>query len=106
MAAQEFDLFATPAQAPMEARAAAGPEEGIVALIRARMQAMVAKVTAAERMPWPDRLAIAIVENEFRANMRLLPPDEAAALWADFDRELDRLFDVEAAAEDAAAAAK
>lgn len=81
------DLFG-PAATPR----APGPPAELVALIRARLHATLAMMRGAQAMPWPDRLSIIHAENAFRCDKDLLPPAEAAALWAEFDREMDRLF--------------
>jgi hypothetical protein len=64
----------------------------MIAVVRARLQATLALVKAAEAMPWPDQLAIIREDNAFRFAKDLLPPDEGAALWAEFDAEMDRLY--------------
>ena len=45
-------------------------------------------------MPWTDRLAVIREDNAFRYAKDLLPAEEGAALWAAFDREMDRLHAV------------
>ncbi|WP_216873885.1 MULTISPECIES: hypothetical protein [Roseomonadaceae] len=62
--------------------------------MRARLQATLALVRAAEDMPWDDHLAIIREDNAFRYGKDLLPAAEAAALWAAFDVEMDRLYAV------------
>jgi hypothetical protein len=42
-------------------------------------------------MPWPDQLAIIREDNTFRYGKDIPPPAEAAALWAEFDAEMNRL---------------
>ena len=46
-------------------------------------------------MPWADRLAVIREDNAFSYAEALLPAEEGAALWAAFDRAMDRLFAVE-----------
>jgi hypothetical protein len=93
MAQQQSDLFGTaPAASPR-------PPEDLVVLIRARLHATLAMLRAAETMPWGDKLSAVLAENAFRFDKDALPPAEAAALWAEFDRELDRLYAVAEAAE-------
>lgn len=70
------------------------PDAEIVALVRARLHATLALVKAAEAMPWADQLAIIREDNAFRFGKDVLPPDEGAALWAEFDAEMDRLYAV------------
>lgn len=42
-------------------------------------------------MPWSDMLSIIREDNAFRYGKDVLPPGEGAALWAEFDVEMDRL---------------
>ena len=87
MSDRQADLFAdTPP------RAAERPSEEVVAIIRARLHATLALVKSATTMPWTDMLAIIREDNAFRFGKDALPPDEAAALWAEFDVEMDRLY--------------
>ena len=55
-------------------------------------------------MPWTDRLAMIREENAFRYDKAALPPEEAAALWAAFDVEMDRLYAIMNAGQDPDAA--
>ena len=84
----QADLFGAPP------RTNAQPSEEVVALVRARLRATLALVKAAETMPWTDMLAIIREDNAFRYGKGLLPPAEGAALWAEFDAEMDRLYAV------------
>lgn len=97
MPAAQTDLFApsTPA--------AAGPSEEVLAQVRARLHASLALVKSAEAMPWTDLLKVINEDNGFRYGTSLLPAAEGAALWAEFDVEMDRLYAVmnEAAVQDA-----
>lgn len=88
MSASQADLFGAPAGA------AEPPSDEIVALVRARLHAALALVKAAETMPWPDQLSIIREDNAFRFGKDVLPPAEGAALWAEFDAEMDRLYAV------------
>lgn len=88
MSASQADLFGT------SSRAAEPPSDEVVALIRARLHATLALVKGAEAMPWTDRLAIIREDNAFRFGKDALPPAEGAALWAEFDVEMDRLYAV------------
>ena len=88
MSAAQADLFGTPA------RGSEPPGEEIVAIVRARLHAALALVRGAEAMPWPDPLAVIREDNAFRFGKDLLPAAEGAALWAEFDREMDRLYAV------------
>lgn len=88
MSAAQADLFApsTPA--------AAGPGEEVLARVRARLHASLAVVKSAEEMPWKNLLKIINEDNAFRYGTSLLPAEEGAALWAEFDVEMDRLYAV------------
>ena len=88
MSASQADLFETPS------RAGEQPSEEIVGLVRARLHATLALVKAADAMPWTDRLAVIREDNAFRFGKDALPPAEGAALWAEFDVEMDRLYAV------------
>ncbi len=88
MPAAQADLFAAPS------RAAERPSDEVAALVRARLHATLALVKAAEAMPWPDTLSIIREDNAFRFGKDALSPDEGAALWAEFDAEMDRLYAV------------
>jgi hypothetical protein len=68
------------------------PSADYVALVRARLHATLALVRAAPAMPWSDQLTIIREDNAFRFGKDLLPPEEAAALWAEFDAEMNRLY--------------
>ncbi len=63
----------------------------MVSLVRARLHATLALVKAAEAIPWTDQLAIIREDNAFRFGKDALPAAEGAALWAEFDVEMDRL---------------
>ena len=86
MSAAQHDLFGT------ASRAGEPPGDEIVALVRARLHAMLALVKAAKAMPWPDQLAIIREDNAFRFGKDVLPRAEGAALWAEFDAEMNRLY--------------
>ena len=86
MSAAQHDLFGT---APHGGEA---PGYEIVALVRARLHATLALVKAAEAMPWPDQLAIIREDNAFRFGKDVLLRAEGAALWAEFDAEMNRLY--------------
>ena len=45
-------------------------------------------------MAWTDRLAVIREDNVVRYAKDLLPAEDGAALWAAFDREMDRLYAV------------
>jgi hypothetical protein len=81
-------LFDTPSPAT------APPSDEIVAMVRARLHATLALVRSAQSMPWLDLLTIIREDNAFRYGKNLLPAAEGAALWAEFDVEMDRLYAV------------
>ncbi len=82
----QADLFGAPPGNPE------APSEEIVAIVRARLHAALALVKSAEAMPWSDQLAIIREDNAFRFGKDILPPAEGAALWAEFNVEMDRLY--------------
>ncbi|MGH7120970.1 MAG: hypothetical protein ACREFP_18615 [Acetobacteraceae bacterium] len=86
MSDSEADLFAP------TRRASKPPSEEIIAIVRRRLHATLALVKSADAMPWPDHLAIIREDNAFRFGKDMLPPDEGAALWAEFDAEMNRLY--------------
>lgn len=58
--------------------------------IRARLEATLARLEAAESFPWRDPLDAVHEENRFQRDSELLG-DEGTSLWARFDKEMDRL---------------
>jgi hypothetical protein len=60
--------------------------------VRTRLHAALALVKSASQMPWDDHLTIIREDNAFRFAKDLLPPEEGAALWAEFNVEMDRLY--------------
>ena len=86
MSGAQADLFGTPSRGPEP------PGEETAALVRARPHAALALVRSAEAMPWPDLLAAVRADDAFRFGKDLLPPAEGAALWAEFDARMDRLY--------------
>ena len=86
MSASQPDLFGDPAPRREQ------PSEEIVAIYRARLQASLALVKAAKTMPWDDIMSIIREDNAVRFGKDILPPEEGAALWAEFDVEMDRLY--------------
>ena len=100
MAALQPDLFGFPQHPGPGAHGSAHgpradvPDERILALVRTRLHAALALVQGAAAMPWTDMLSVIREDNAFRYAKDLLPPEEGAALWAAFDREMDRLYAV------------
>ena len=86
MSELQADLFGTASQISEQ------PSDEIVALVRSRLHATLALVKAADAMPWPDQLAIIREDNAFRFGKDVLPHAEGAALWAEFDAEMNRLY--------------
>ena len=60
--------------------------------MRSRLHAPLALVKTAATMPWADQLSIIREDNAFCFGKGVLPPDEGAALWAEFDVEMNRLY--------------
>ena len=65
--------------------------EATAASIRERLEATLARLEAAETFPWPDPLDAVHEENRFQRRAEMLG-EEGAALWARFDRAMDRLY--------------
>lgn len=86
MSASQADLFGTPSHTSER------PSEAIVDIVRSRLRATLALVRSAEAMPWTDQLAIIREDNAFRFGKDALPSAEGAALWAEFNAEMDRLY--------------
>ncbi|HTB44712.1 MAG TPA: hypothetical protein VK741_13870 [Acetobacteraceae bacterium] len=64
---------------------------------RMRMRAMIDRLKAASVPYWRDEAAVILDDGAFQRAMRLVPPEEAQALWADFDKEMQRLYAMRAA---------
>ncbi len=59
---------------------------------------MIARLKAASMPPWKDQMGAILDDGAFQRAMRLIPADEAQALWAEFDTHMERLqaaWDVE-----------
>lgn len=65
--------------------------EAMLASIRERLHATLARLEAAETFPWPDPLDAVHEENRFQRCAEMLG-DEGALLWARFDKEMERLY--------------
>jgi hypothetical protein len=87
MALRQDDLFGT-APTPV----ADGPSAEVLAMVRKQLHTTLALVKAAPAMPWSDMLTIIREDNAFLYGKNLLPEAEGAALWAEFDVEMDRLY--------------
>lgn len=60
-------------------------------IIRTRLESVLAKLEASETFFWQDPLDAVHEENRFERDCAALD-DEGVALWARFDREMDRLY--------------
>lgn len=78
----------------MESGSVERASDDVVALVRTRLRATLALVKAAETMPWTDQLGVIREDNAFRFGKDILPAAEGAALWAEFDAEMDRLYEI------------
>ena len=94
MQAAQSDLFGHPSAAlPAAQQAMHRPSGEVVAAVRDRLHATLALVKGAETMPWGGDILAAIREdNAFRFGTTVLPAEEGAALWSEFDQEMDRLY--------------
>jgi hypothetical protein len=95
MSESQADLLGTPSHTSPQ------PNDEVVAIVRARLRATLALVKSADAMPWPDQLAIIREDNAFRFGKDVLPRAEGAALWAEFDAEMNRLYAIMNAGNDA-----
>jgi hypothetical protein len=68
------------------------PAADFVARIRDELRATLARAHNAATLPWRDLTAATLAELRFHSIAGWLPADEAAALRADFQREMDRLY--------------
>ena len=67
------------------------------AFARTRMREMIERLKATSIPFWRDAAAVILDDGAFQRAMRLVPPDEAQALWADFDKEMQRVYAIWAA---------
>ena len=58
---------------------------------RARMREMIERLRATSVPPWKNQMAIILDDGAFQRAMRLVPAEEARALWAEFDAHMERL---------------
>ena len=80
------------------------PPEDFIARIRNELTLTLAQVRDAAALPWRDLTAATLAELRFRSIAGWLPVDEAAALRAKFQREIDRLYAVAEASPEASSA--
>ena len=55
------------------------------------MREMIDRLNAASVPPWKDQMGVILDDGAFRRAMRLVPTEEAQALWAEFDAHVERL---------------
>lgn len=65
--------------------------EDMLFTIRAKLEATLARLEAAKAFPWKDPLDAVHEENRFQRGADMLG-EEGVALWARFDREMERLY--------------
>jgi hypothetical protein len=93
---RQGDLFGAAAQAGFEP-----PPSEFVARIRDELLSTLARVQDANALPWRDLTAATLAELRFNSIAGWLPDEEAAALRADFRREMRRLYDLAEAGDEA-----
>ena len=65
---------------------------------RTRMREMIERLKAAPVPYWRDEAAVILDDGAFQRAMRLVPREEAQALWVDFNAQMERLYAIWAAA--------
>ena len=65
--------------------------EDMLVAVRARLEATLSRLEAAESFPWSDPLEAVHEENRFQRGTDMLG-EEGAALWARFDEVMERLY--------------
>jgi hypothetical protein len=65
---------------------------------RMRMLEMIERLKATSVPYWRDQTGVILDDGAFQRAMRLVPREEAQALWADFDAQMERLYAIWAAA--------
>jgi hypothetical protein len=65
---------------------------------RVRMREMIDRLKATSVPYWRDETGVILDDGAFQRAMRLVPPDEAQALWVEFDAQMERLYAIWAAA--------
>jgi hypothetical protein len=83
-----------------EAAGTEPPPADFVARIRDELYTTLARTRDATTLPWRDLTAATLAELRFHSIAGWLPSDEAAALRADFQREMGRLYAVAEAISD------
>ena len=64
---------------------------------RTRMRGMIDRLKATSVPYWRDENAVILGGGAFQRAMRLVPREEAQALWAEFDAQMERLYAIWAA---------
>jgi hypothetical protein len=82
------DLFATAGQA----HSPEPPREDFITRIRDELTNTLARVREAAALPWKDLTAATLAELRFNSIAGWLPDDEASALRAAFQCEINRLY--------------
>ena len=65
---------------------------------RTRMRVMIDRLRATSVPYWRDEAAVILDDGAFQRAMRLVPPEEAQALWVEFDTKMERIYAIWAAA--------
>jgi hypothetical protein len=82
------DLFAAAGQAPLQEP----PPADFIARVRGELTDTLARVREAAALPWKDLTATTLAELRFNSIAGWLPEDEASALRAAFQSEINRLY--------------
>jgi hypothetical protein len=82
------DLFAVAGEALLQEP----PPAGFIARVRSELTDTLARVREAAALPWKDLTAATLAELRFNSIAGWLPDDEASALRAGFQREMNRLY--------------
>jgi hypothetical protein len=90
------DLFAATGHAPIE-----GPPPDFIARIRGELTGTLACVREAAALPWKDLTAATLAELRFNSIADWLPEDEARVLRTGFQLEMNRLYAIAAATDEA-----
>jgi hypothetical protein len=68
------------------------PPDSFIGRIRDELGATLARVAAAETVPWPDATKALLAEMRFHSIANWLPASEAAELCRRFDAAMDRFY--------------
>jgi aspartate/tyrosine/aromatic aminotransferase len=69
-----------------------GADGAQAVLARARMRATIDRLDALSMPTWTNDTAVIMEDGAFRRAMQWVPVDEAQTLWAEFDRQMQRLY--------------